>query len=300
MPRLLKKFGDVTFMEKAQIWLVFLKLPFSLTWKFLTAKFSVHSRYKTWRHNLGEGAFRSIALSIPQMQYVMGGRSTLVCYKEWSIKRKLAVTIEEIQGEDARLMWIGDKRVDRVIYYLHGGGYALPLQPYALSFWRHVQEELGKQGVKVGVVILKLLWVSCSTSAKPLLIKHIYRLALIPDAPFPTILRQAVKGLQLLLDDGVKAENLQLSGDSAGGNLVLQVLSHILHPLDNVPTVNCGPIKGAYLMSPWISFQDENRTHAAREATDVIGSKLSSNSENTCYEMYPLRSRRISKSSMLR
>ncbi|KAI3607123.1 alpha beta hydrolase fold protein [Moniliophthora roreri] len=250
MPRLLKKYGDVSFGEKVQIWLVFLKLPFALAWKLLTSKFYAHSRYKTWRHNIGEAAFRAIGLSIPQMQYVMGGKTTLVCYKDWSSKRKLSVTVEEIQGEEARLLWIGGKRTDRVIYYLHGGGYALPLQEYALSFWRHVQEELERKGLDVGVVVLNY--------------------ALIPDAPFPTVLRQAIKGLQLLLDDGVKPENLQLSGDSAGGNLVLQVLSHLLNPVPNVPSVTCGVINGAYLMSPWVSFKDEDGTHAARAATDVI------------------------------
>ncbi|KAL0575578.1 hypothetical protein V5O48_006394 [Marasmius crinis-equi] len=250
--RVLEKFGDVSFLEKVQIWVVLLRLPVILAWKLLISPFSEYTRHKTWRQVLGAAAYRACVLSIPQMQYIHGQRQTIECYKQWSAKRGLPVNIENAGGEDAKMLWVGEKRTDRVIYYLHGGGYALPLADYGLSFWRYVQEQLGKRGLETGVVVLKY--------------------ALIPDAPFPTVLRQAVRGLQHLIDSGVHPDNIQLVGDSAGGNLILQLLSHLLHPLPDVPTLTRDNIKlkGACLVSPWVSFRDEDHTHILHDSTDII------------------------------
>lgn len=40
-------------------------------------------------------------------------------YKKWAVGRKLPVTIDDL-GDDAKLMWVGPKRTDRVILFLHG------------------------------------------------------------------------------------------------------------------------------------------------------------------------------------
>jgi len=46
---------------------------------------------------------------------------------------------------------------------------------------------------------------------------------------------------------------MQLTGDSAGANLVNQLFLHMLHPVDGVPVVKAGTrFCGAYLMSPWL------------------------------------------------
>jgi acetyl esterase/lipase len=151
--------------------------------------------------------------------------------------------------------------------YSKGGGYALPLQDYALAFWIHVQGELRKKhGVDVGIAILAystFLW-SCGDSVLIPLV------ALTPDSPFPTILRQAVGGFNLLLGQGIRPENIQFAGDSAGGNLILQFLSHALHPLPTVPTISTGTISGVYLMSPWVSVSGEEGNQVEHDESDVI------------------------------
>jgi len=64
-----------------------------------------------------------------------------------------------------------------------------------------------------------------------------------------------VAGLHHILSLGVNPEDIQILGDSAGGNLVLQILLHGAHPLQggDIPPLNLGGRKlgGAYMMSPW-------------------------------------------------
>jgi len=82
-------------------------------------------------------------------------------------------------------------------------------------------------------------------------------LALVPEAHFPVPLIQTVKAVQHLLLQGLKPSNILLTGDSSGGNLVLQLLSYILHPLSSVPPLylpSNSRFAGAYLMSPLVTL----------------------------------------------
>ena len=87
-----------------------------------------------------------------------------------------------------------------------------------------------------------------------------FNLALAPQAHFPIPLRQANDAIAFLFASGLAPENLQIAGESAGGNLVLQVLSHALHPLPSIPLSPLAssfagehrPVKGAFLVSPWV------------------------------------------------
>lgn len=97
-------------------------------------------------------------------------------------------------------------------------------------------------------------------------------LALVPTATFPTQLKQAVLALQRLISMGVDPQNIQITGDSAGANLVLQLFSHILHPFPGVPRVELSaPLRGAYLMSPWMSFTVQTASAITNGVSDAIG-----------------------------
>jgi len=74
-----------------------------------------------------------------------------------------------------------------------------------------------------------------------------------------------------VLASGVQPKNLQIVGDSAGGNLAVQLLSHILHPFDGVPLLAPpSPIRGVYLMSPWLSLSGATESHLTNDKADVI------------------------------
>ena len=98
--------------------------------------------------------------------------------------------------------------------------------------------------------------------------------ALVPNGPFPIQLKQAILALEHLLASGVQPQNIQIIGDSAGAGLILQLLSHILHPIDAVPPlVLPSRIGGFYLMSPWVSLTGDTGSHAVNDKSDVISAK---------------------------
>jgi acetyl esterase/lipase len=78
-----------------------------------------------------------------------------------------------------------------------------------------------------------------------------------------------------VIASGVHPKHLRVVGDSAGGNLVTQLLSHILHPVDGVPVLSLpAPIGGIYLMSPWASFSGATTSHAINAKTDVVAPEV--------------------------
>lgn len=69
-------------------------------------------------------------------------------------------------------------------------------------------------------------------------------------------------------------ENIQIAGDSAGANLALQLISHILHPLNGIPSFKLSaPIRGVYLMSPWVSLSGNGGSLVSNEGSDVASAK---------------------------
>jgi acetyl esterase/lipase len=87
-------------------------------------------------------------------------------------------------------------------------------------------------------------------------------LALVPDRPFPTQLKQGISAIQHLIKMGAKPENIQIVGDSAGGTLIHEILSHFLHPVEGVPELSLtAPLGGVYMMSPWVRLVDKDRKY---------------------------------------
>ncbi|KAH9474982.1 Esterase [Psilocybe cubensis] len=158
--------------------------------------------------------------------------------------------IQEL-GDDARLFWFGPRKADRVLLFFHGGAFLFPALSSTPWLWDHAQDILSKRGVEFDIAMLNY--------------------TLIPDAPFPTQLKQAVLAIQHLIDTGIKPSHIQLTGDSAGGALIHQVLSHILHPLAGVPELSLSePLGGAYMMSPWTSLTDSSLLRSNQGRGDLV------------------------------
>jgi len=184
-----------------------------------------------------------------QIQY--GSPQSVDAYKLWAKKHKLPVTVEDLI-DDTPVMWIGPKRKDKVVLYIPGGAYLFPLRGEFLSFWRYVQLELAKEDCDVGFAILGY--------------------SLVPAAGFPTQLRQATVAVEHLIATGVHPSNLHIVGDSAGGHLILSLLSHILHPLPGLRPILPleAPIKGVYLMSPWVVMKSTSASSRSNAAYDIV------------------------------
>ncbi len=128
-------------------------------------------------------------------------------------------------------LWVGRKRFfesDKVLYLLHGGGFTFG------SPWSH-----------------KALASRLASEAGIPVFLPDYRLA--PEHPHPAATEDAVAGWRWLLDMGFRAENIVVCGDSAGGNLSLQLVAALEAEGATMPA-------GVTLLSPWVDMDIDEMT----------------------------------------
>ncbi|MGI6664759.1 MAG: alpha/beta hydrolase [Christensenellaceae bacterium] len=150
------------------------------------------------------------------------------------------VDFETISFETFSAEWITPKEETRedekVILYLHGGGYTAGGLSYARGF---------------GSVL-------CSTVNCPVLAAA-YRLA--PENPFPAAVEDAFSAYQYLLEKGHAAEDIYLAGESAGGGLVFC----LVHDLKQKKM----PLPGKIVaISPWADLGMTGKTYEENERRD--------------------------------
>ncbi|KAK0189328.1 hypothetical protein F5146DRAFT_1199165 [Armillaria mellea] len=217
-------------------------LPFYVLSRLARSSFT-KERCKTWRAVCTHALFRFVAGHGAYVRLMLLGPTTDM-YAAWTKKIGLSPTVEELP-DGAKLLWIGQKRVDKVLLYAHGGGYVFGCGPSFMQFFRYLQLELEKRDIHIGVAILA----------------------------YP---------LENLLSAGVDPQNLVFAGDSAGGNLVLQIFSHMLHPLPNIPESPKPqvPFLGALLISPWVCLAGEESFNT-NDPYDIISARTYSSWGNT-------------------
>ncbi|KAG6827222.1 hypothetical protein H0H92_012743 [Tricholoma furcatifolium] len=262
-------YANPPFVEKVALFasLTF-QLPFFMGWTLATSPFHRTNKHKSLKRVFGDRLFYFLTerFNMKQVQWLLG--DTFGVYNTYMKSQGLQPVVDEI-GENGRILWLGERRTDRVILYCHGasirqlsrnqfspsrsgGAFIFPAQFFVLPFWKHTKNELDLKGKGTGIAILQY--------------------SLVPTAGFPTQLKQAVLAVQHLLSLGVQPQNIQLTGDSAGGNLVLQVLSHILHPVPNVPLLNITtPLAGAFILSPWVDLTSAVGSMVTNADSDCIG-----------------------------
>ncbi|KAK0221417.1 Alpha/Beta hydrolase protein [Armillaria fumosa] len=227
------QYGCLTWVEKLRLSAVLASLAFYLSVKVFTLLLSFRRR-QSLKVLLALSASRFLMdyLSLRQLQYL--SPRNLDQYLNWAKEQGLPIKVEELPEQGASIMWMGKHQTGNVIFYCHGGGYVLPSSPGTFDFCLYVKQQLEAKGVHANIALLTY--------------------NLIPDVKYPTPLREAICAIHHLLKCGIKSENIILAGESAGGNLVLQILSHMLHPLPSIdplpPTLR---FRGACLMSPWVS-----------------------------------------------
>lgn len=97
-------------------------------------------------------------------------------------------------------------------------------------------------------------------------------IAMMPDSPFPTQLSQATVALTHILNMGIPPSNIILSGDSAGGNLIIQLGAHFLRPIPSIsaPPTLSQPLAGGLLVSPWNIYNVDSPAYARNDKKDVL------------------------------
>ncbi|MHB8384738.1 MAG: alpha/beta hydrolase fold domain-containing protein, partial [Candidatus Binataceae bacterium] len=112
------------------------------------------------------------------------------------VARDVTCTPVDVGGIPAEWVEAPGAEVDRVILYLHGGGYVM-----------------GSIGTHRAMVAR----IARASNARALLID--YRLA--PEHPFPAAVDDAVAAYRWLVGQGCKPGRIVIAGDSAGGGLAL-------------------------------------------------------------------------------
>jgi acetyl esterase/lipase len=101
-----------------------------------------------------------------------------------------------------------------------------------------------------------------------------YRVSRTETTRFPAALTDAVTFYQWVLSLGISAQNIIISGDSAGGNLALALLRYI----ENHGAENLLPVpRGALLWSPWVDLSAASPAKYASSpslATDFVSPGL--------------------------
>lgn len=95
---------------------------------------------------------------------------------------------------------------------------------------------------------------------------------LAPEGVYPTQPRETTVLLTYLVrNTGRSTSNVFVGGDSAGGNLALSLLSHLLHPRpDVVPVKLERPLSGALLLSPWVNFRTNYASFSTNATLDML------------------------------
>ncbi len=159
------------------------------------------------------------------------GNTRDICYRE--------VDVEGMYGE-----WVGVNRAHMkkyVILHCHGGGYSTGSSLYA----RTLTSKL-----------------AATTSMDVFCFD--YRLA--PEHPYPAALEDAMKAWNYLMLLGYGARDVILTGDSAGGNLVLALTLKLQEQGRILP-------RGLVLMSPWTDLTSSGESFLEKAQLDPVLSR---------------------------
>ncbi|KAK2040499.1 alpha/beta hydrolase [Colletotrichum somersetense] len=170
---------------------------------------------------------------------------------------RLVEDVEPLRGTGARIVWLGDrKKAVKVVLFFHGGGYIAPILPGHFTWCWNCYVGDGP-GVKSEVAVAILEYTLC------------------PQAKYPTQLRQAVAALNHILKSGIAPDNLVMGGDSAGGNLTGQVISHMLRPHPEVDPVRLpGPLAGVFMVSPLLSSRTDTASFRDNDRVDMLSTAI--------------------------
>ncbi|KAA8646275.1 uncharacterized protein ATNIH1004_007702 [Aspergillus tanneri] len=170
----------------------------------------------------------------------MNSKPTLsLMEKLWAV---LGILKSMVLENDTKGHWIGDSSAEHVLFYCHGGSYAVyASDAHIRGLWQIVRE-LQFAGKSLAVLLL-----SYDVSST---------------AGYPRQLQQASSLLSYLIKTIDKdPSKVILAGDSAGGHLILALVSHILHLHPEVPPMDLPPksaFLGVILLSPWVTFDTES------------------------------------------
>jgi acetyl esterase/lipase len=162
----------------------------------------------------------------------------------WPVPDDVDVEPDLADGVPCEWVTAPGAAADRAILYIHGGAYTVGS---LATHRRHVANLSAAAGARV--------------------LNVDYRLA--PEHPHPAAIEDAVAAYRWLINDrGLTPERVVVSGDSAGGGLVVAALVTLRESGDPMPA-------GAALISPWTDLTLSGASHDSRAALDPMCSRTS-------------------------
>jgi monoterpene epsilon-lactone hydrolase len=150
-------------------------------------------------------------------------------------------TAVNVGGIAAAWVEAPDAAADRVVLYLHGGGYVIG----SIATHRGLAGRLSR-----------------AAAARVLLID--YRLA--PEHPFPAAVDDATAAYRWLLAQGLKPARLVIAGDSAGGGLTIATLVALREAGVPLPAA-------AVCQSPWVDLEGLGDSVTTKAVADPLVQK---------------------------
>jgi epsilon-lactone hydrolase len=150
------------------------------------------------------------------------------------------VGCEPVEAGDVKAEWIVPPGVaeDRVILYLHGGGYVMG----SINTHRAMVARIAR-----------------ASNGRALALD--YRLA--PEHPFPAAVDDATAAYRWLLTQGYKPNKIAIAGDSAGGGLALAALIALRDAKTPLPAC-------AVAISPWTDMEGTGGSMKTKAAKDPM------------------------------
>jgi acetyl esterase/lipase len=130
---------------------------------------------------------------------------------------------------------------DRVVQYVHGGGYVIGAAEYYRKFTGHLAKAIGCRVLNVD-----------------------YRLA--PEHPHPAAVEDSTAVYRWLLEQGIASGHIAIAGDSAGGGLTVATLLSIRAAGLPMPAA-------AMPLSPWVDMEGTGESMTTRADRDVLVSR---------------------------
>ncbi|KAF4629861.1 hypothetical protein G7Y89_g8280 [Cudoniella acicularis] len=209
----------------------------------VVAPFRGRSGHRDFLKHVIHTALRTMNARVSAKQIQKISASTDEAYKQFAkLKSFDPLTTALLFG--AKAHWIGPQNAGKILIFLHGGGFVYPA---ATQF--EFLYEIQKNSDDSAVVFLS------------------YSLA--PGQQYPYQLKQVVALLAYLLEEaGKKPEN-------ARANLALGLLSNLLHPHPSLPSLQVAePLRGAVLVSPWVSFNTSSPSYMENQNRDVVTANI--------------------------
>ena len=150
--------------------------------------------------------------------------------------RGVEVRPDRVHGLAAEWLRPANAADERLLLYLHGGGYVMG----CCATHRQL-----------------VSYIAAAAGVRALLPE--YRLA--PEHPFPAAIEDAVSLYRGLLRDGHAPQDIVIAGDSAGGGLSMATLLELRDAGDPLPAAAC-------LLSPWLDLTGSGESMISNAASD--------------------------------